>query len=578
MTETIVAIQNLAFQYESAGGPVLKDINLTVKAGELLLLMGPAGCGKSTLLLCLNGIIPKRLPGQFRGQVTVAGLDVAQHEVYELAEKVGLVFQDPEAQFSTLYVEDEVAFGLENLRYPRPEIQKRVKQALQQVGLAGKIGVRLDRLSGGEKQKVALASILAMEPDLLVFDTPTANLDPVSARDFFALLRRLKQELGKTMIIVEQQVDDLIDLVDRLVLLNAQGQIVGNGPPDEMLATMGMAGLAPYGPWLPQIWELADAAYRQGAPLSGYPLTLEEAYTTLAPIFNGHRSPVVKNGGKPKPAEGPAILQVQGLSHRYPAAPAGVVALQNVHLTIAAGDFCAIAGQNGAGKTTLAKYLTKILKPPPDTVFLNKVDLATQSLFEVTRHIGYVFQNPEHQFVADTVYDELAYSLRVRGVDETAIRARVQETLATFRLSSLAWRHPFALSQGEKRLLSVAAMLIVEPEVLILDEPTLGLDRAMALALMSALQALNEQGKTIIFITHDMRLVAEYAHSAVVMAAGSIIFRGTVHQLFDRPDVMASALLLAPPVATLARQIRQANPAFPPLISLREFRQLLEVI
>jgi energy-coupling factor transport system ATP-binding protein len=574
MTQATVTIRDLTFQYEGADAPVLKNINLTVKTGETILLLGPSGCGKSTLLLCLDGIIPKRIPGRFSGRVVVAA-----HEVYEMAEKVGLVFQDPEAQFSTLYVEDEVAFGLENLRHPREMIQNRVEWALQQGGLADKVGVRLDRLSGGEKQKVALASVLSMASEILALDAPTTNLDPASARDFWALLRRLREELGKTVIIVEQHVDEFIDMVDRLVLMNEQGQIIGDGRPREVIETMGAEVLTQHGIWIPQIWELVDAARKQGVSIAAYPLTVQEAYSSLAPVLNGHvpMAGSSKDRSIPTLEEQAEVLQVNGLSHIYSVSAEDIPALRNVHLRVHAGDFCAIVGQNGAGKTTLAKYMTKILEPPPGTVFLNGVDVAGLSLPDVTRHIGYVFQNPEHQFVEDTVYDELAYSLRVRGADEATVRMRVLEMLELFQLRSLAHFHPFGLSQGEKRRLSVATMLIVGPDVLILDEPTLGQDKATASALMETMRDLNNQGKTIIFITHDMRLVAEYARSAVVMTKGAVIFEGTVHELFDRADVMAAASLLAPPVVALAQQFREANPAFPSITSMREFHQLLEM-
>ena len=579
MRETIVAIRDVTFQYEAAGTPALRNIKLTLQRGDTVLLLGPSGCGKSTLLLCLNGIIPKLIPGRFSGQVTVAGLDIADHEVYELAGKLGIVFQAPEAQFSTLYVEDEVAFGLENLCQPRATIQKQVEWALQQVGLAHKIGVRLDRLSGGEQQKVALASVLAMAPEILAFDAPTANLDPASARDFWALLRRLKAELGKTMIIVEQQIDEFIDMVDRMVLMNEQGEIVEDGQPRELIEAIGAEGLSALGIWTPQIWEVTELARRQGLRMATYPLTVGEACASLAPVLNGHMPPDshVEGHSAPVQEQRPDAVRVSGLSHTYPGHAEGVTALSNIHLQIRTGDFCAIVGQNGAGKTTLAKYLISILEPPPGTVFLCGADLADLSLADVTRRVGYVFQNPEHQFVEDTVYDELAYSLRVQGIDEETVRARALEMLDKFQLHAFAHYHPFELSLGQKRGLSVATMLIIGPDILVLDEPTLGQDKATAAALMDAMRDLNETGKTIIFITHDMRLVAEYAKSVIVMAQGSVIFQGRVAALFDRTDVMAAASLLPPPLVALVQHCSEGNLAFPGITSLRDFYRFLEV-
>lgn len=583
MSAAIVAIEDLTFRYDEASAPVLRHVGLTLQAGEVVLVLGPSGSGKSTLLLCLNGIIPQHIAGEFSGRVTVAGRDVAQHHVYEMAEHVGIVFQDPEAQFCTLYVEDEVAFGLENLRYPREVMRQRVAWALQQVGMADRADARLDRLSGGQKQKVALAAALAMDPAILVFDAPTANLDPASARDFYTLLRRLHRETGKTLVIVEQHLDECIDMADRLVLLNEHGQVVGNGPPRKVLASIDPAMWETYGLWMPQVWEIARTLDQQGTPVALFPLTIAEALNDLPPLLNGNVN------GRHAPAWGstvhdarthdgqPAVIEVQGLSHTYMTPTGGTQALHDVTLAITAGAFCAIVGQNGAGKTTLAKFLTRILEPPPGRVFFQGHDIADVPLRRLIRQIGYVFQNPEHQFVANTVYDELAYSLRVRGSDEATVRARVLETLDRFHLRAVARSRPFTLSRGEQRRLSVATMLITDPEVLILDEPTMGLDRTTAALLMNTLRERNACGTTILCITHDMRLVAEYAHSVIVMADGMVRFQGSVRALFEHPEVMSAAALLAPPVVTLAQHLRRIHPAFPPIVSVRELQQWLEV-
>lgn len=580
MTTPIIEVQRLTFQYEQADVPVLSNISIEVEAGEVVLLVGPSGSGKSSLILSLNGLIPQRIEGEFSGRVMVAGLELAEHEVAEIAEKIGVVFQDPEAQFCTIYVEDEVAFGLENLRYPRDEIARRVRWAMEQVGITEKIGVRLEHLSGGEKQKVALASILAMDPPVLALDAPTAYLDPASARDFYHLLRRLKAELGKTLILVEPQVDEIIEIVDRLVVLDEHGRVVLNGKLREIVNRDGATTLAQYGLWTPAVWDVADILREQGFHIAQYPFSVEQAVASFVPLLSSR--PLVGleplDEPEPMPAAAPAIVAVRGLSHIYRAGATRAKALDAIELTMAHGDFCAIVGQNGAGKTTLAKYLVNILPPPPGTVFLSGTDVAQMDQPTVNQHIGYVFQNPEHQFVEDTVFDELAYSLRVRGVDEPTVRGRVQQMMEQFQLRSLAALHPFALSQGQKRRLSVATMLIVGPEVLLLDEPTMGLDRGSALSLMRAMCDLNTAGKTIVFITHDMRLVAEYARSVVVMADGAIIFQGAVRELFAHPDLLERAALLAPPLVQLTQRVRVLNPAFPALQSVGEVRQLLEQI
>jgi energy-coupling factor transport system ATP-binding protein len=473
-----------------------------------------------------------------------------------------------------------VAFGLENLRYPRPVMRQKVGQALLMVGLAHKEEARLDQLSGGEKQKVALASVLAMDPQLLVFDAPTTNLDPVAAHDFYALLGRLKQETGKSMLIVEQQLDEVMTLTDRLLLLDPNGRLVGNGSITTVLAHLPPAVLARYGIWTPQVWELAEAARQQGVPISTYPLTVAEAHRQLQPFLNGGASPssfpaAVSDRRAELPQEQETVLKVNDLSYTYPGA--GLPALRQVNLRLQAGDFCAMVGQNGAGKTTLVKTVTKILPPPADTVFLGGEDAARVPLDEVARRVGYVFQNPEHQFVAGTVFDEVAYSLRLQGVHEAVVRTEVERMMAHYRLGDVAKAHPFSLSQGQKRLLSIAAVLITGPDVLILDEPTLGLDRTAAVTVMESLRQLNQEGTTILFISHDMRLTADYAHSVIVMAAGAVIYQGAPRALFARPEVMAQAALIAPPVVRLGWQIRQHKPERPLAITVSEFRQQITV-
>lgn len=584
MSDQIVTVEQLIFRYEDSAAATLPGVNLAVSSGEAVLILGPSGCGKSTLLLCLNGIIPQHLGGEFSGRVTVTGRDVTTHPTHELAAHIGMVFQDPEAQFCTLSVADEVAFGLENLRYPRDVIQQRVTWALRQVGLADKASDRLDRLSGGQKQKVVLASVLAMDPAVLVLDAPTANLDPMSARNFYTLLCHLHQETGKTLIIVEQHIDACIAMVDRLVLMDERGQIMSNGPPRAVFAALPPETLERYGIWTPQVWDLTETLRRQGQPFSEVPLTVDEAVAAFRPMLNGNGNgqstdvlPAIANDTRTL-TERPAIIQVNDLCHTYRTPTGSTAALQHVNVTLRAGDFCAIVGQNGAGKTTLAKHLTRILEPKPGQLFFAGQDITTIPLRQLTEQIGYVFQNPEHQFVANTVYDELAHGLRVRQVPEATVQARVGDILDRLRLRSLAHSRPFTLSRGEQRRLSVATMLVTNPALLILDEPTIGLDKAATTELMNMLCEHNDQGTTIIFITHDMRLVAEYAQTVIVMADSTVIFQGQVDTLFDQPDVMTAAMLLDPPVVALARQLRTIHPTFPTVTSVRAFQQVWEAV
>ena len=557
----MIQVQNLAFRYAFARHPTLAGLDFAVERGETILILGPSGCGKSTLTLCFNGLIPHAIGGEMTGQVFIAGHSTREASVGELARQVGIVFQDPESQFCTLTVEDEVAFGLENLALPQERMGERIEAALAQVGLAGEQATRLDRLSGGMKQRLALACLLAMQPHILVLDEPTSNLDPLGTQEFFPKLEGLRRH--HTILVIEHKLDELIHLVDRVLILSPDGTLLAQGEPRQVFAEEALR-LEEYGIWLPQVVELAQ---RLGiAPL---PLTVNEAVEVLAGRPYDLRA-VMRGGATAASPRKPAI-EVEDLDFTY---PNGTVALRGVSLAVAEGDFFALLGPNGSGKTTLANHIINILHPPPGRVRVLGHDVAEMFTYELTQAVGYVFQNPEHQFVADTVYDEMAYSLRVRGVDEEAIRERVEPLLAEFGLMPYARMNPFALSQGQKRRLSVATMLAVGQRILILDEPTFGQDRLTAHCLMERLQALNAAGVTVIIITHDMRLVAEYARQVAVLLDGRVVYQGAVKDLYHDERLLARASLAPPPLYQLSRRLKEMDPAFPDLMTVDEFYQV----
>lgn len=533
-----------------------------VERGETILILGPSGCGKSTLTLCLNGLIPHTIGGEMTGQVFIAGRSTRQTSVGELARQVGIVFQDPESQFCTLTVEDEVAFGLENLRLPRERMGERIAAALAQVGLAGERATRLDRLSAGMKQRLALGCLLAMQPQILVLDEPTSNLDPQGTREFFPTLEGLRRH--HTILIIEHKLDELIHLVDRVLILSPGGTILAQGEPRQVFAEEAHR-LEEHGIWLPQVAELAQ---RLGiAPL---PLTVDEAVEALT--GRPYDSPAVMRGRATVALPRRPAIEVKDLDFTY---PNGTVALRGASLTVAEGDFFALLGPNGSGKTTLANHIINILHPLPERVKVLGCDVTEVSTYELTQAVGYVFQNPEHQFVADTVYDEMAYSLRVRGVEEEAIRERVKPLLAEFGLMPYARINPFALSQGQKRRLSVATMLTIGQEILILDEPTFGQDRLTAQRLMERLQALNTVGVTVIIITHDMRLVAEYARQVAVLLEGRVVYQGTGKDLYRDEGLLARTGLAPPPLYELSRRLKVVDSTFPELMTVDEFCRAL---
>ncbi|MCC6443089.1 MAG: ATP-binding cassette domain-containing protein [Armatimonadetes bacterium] len=562
-------IENLSFRYAFASHRVLADIHLSLKAGETVLLLGPSGSGKSTLALTLNGLIPHLIEGEMAGKVTVFGLDTAGTPVAQLAARTGMVFQDPESQFCTLTIEEEVAFGLENLCVPPAGMPGRIAAALRAVGLEGMEKTRLDRLSGGQKQRLALACALATEPDLLVLDEPTANLDPAGSREFFHTLGRLKRTGRYTILLIEHRLDECIALAGRAVVLSPEGSVFAEGRPQDIFARYAES-LESFGVWMPQVTELALQLPERGIDLLNLPLTVPEAAEALLSLIRPSTSL----------PESPAASPEKGIAVRLDAVrfayPRGRQALAGVDLAVPEGSFFALVGPNGSGKSTLALHLIGTLAPQAGSVELFGRQVETFRPEEMAATVGYVFQNPEHQFITDTVYHELAYSLRLSAAPESEKSARIEAALREFGLEGCEERHPYKLSQGQKRRLSAATMLISGQRLLILDEPTFGQDRASAHALMERMRLLNARGTTLLMITHDMSLVARYADRVAVMQEGRPIFTGSPGQLFDREDILREGRLIPPPIRELSEALRKSRPEFLPASTIEEFLKAME--
>lgn len=546
--------------------PALAGLDFAFSPGETVLVLGPSGSGKSTLTLCLDGLIPHLVEGEYGGEVAVAGLAVRDTPVRLLAQQVGLVFQDPESQFCTLTVEDEVAFGLENLCAAPADIEAAIDRSLEMVGLRGHRRRRLAGLSGGEKQRVALAAVLSMGPRILVLDEPSSNLDPEATSGLFALLRSLAKEGQHTIIVIEHKLDEIIDWVDSLLVLDGEGRLLYRGDPVTAFYDRA-ALLEEAGVWRPQTTELVTALRHAGWPIPGTPLSGEETAAALAAVpglaerlreatVRGP-GPVVDDRSRAGAAAGgpsAPLLGVDGLSFTY---PDGRIALEDVSFSLERGEFLAIVGANGAGKTTLASLISGVLTPPPGTVRLEGRDVAAMGPEVLGARVGHVFQNPEHQFVADTVWGELAVSLLPhwgrRAARPSQEQARLIDTwLERLGLLALAEASPFSLSQGQKRRLSVAAMLIRGQSVLVLDEPTLGQDELQVSRLMAMMQEFRAGGGTVVMITHDMRLVAEHADRLLALAGGRVAFSGRPEEFFARPAEVEAAGLALPALARVS--------------------------
>ncbi|MEM7334954.1 MAG: ABC transporter ATP-binding protein [Chloroflexota bacterium] len=559
---TKIQINDLNVTYLGRKTAVLSGVNLSFNPGETVLLLGASGSGKSTLALTCNGLIPHSLGTKMTGQVLVDDLDTQVVETAALSQKVGIVFQDPEAQFVTLKVEDEILFGLENLKQPPETMSAKVDDALGQVEMASYRLRSVDQLSGGQKQRIAFASLLAMEPQLIIFDEPTANLDPVGTDDVFNLLAEIKAQGKHTLILIEHKLDSLMHLIDRVVVLGSAGEILADGSPQQVFFDKA-ALLKSQGIWMPEITQLATQLQQQGRlPAEAKPLTIPE----LLPHLESLALEPDGAASEQSSDENPPVIQINGLTFSY----GETAVLQNINLDILQGEFLAIVGANGAGKTTLAQLIAGILQPSDGTIEINSQSVQQIRNRDLAKFVGYVFQNPEHQFITNFVFDEVAYSLRVAGLAETAVSEKGNALLEQFGLMRYAKASPFTLSHGEKRRLSVATMLAMGQDVLILDEPTFGQDQKNADTIMELLTELNQQGKTIIMITHDMKLVAEYATQVVVMSNGRKLTEDKPSTLFNQPDILRQANLTPPPITQLAQQLATQNPNWAPIYTLNQ--------
>ncbi|WP_346775998.1 ATP-binding cassette domain-containing protein [Micromonospora sp. HNM0581] len=525
------------------GHPSPDEVSFEVRPGEAVLLLGPSGCGKSTLTLTSNGLIPNVMTAEVTGTVRAAGRPVADHPVPTFAGDVAMVFQDPDAQVVMATVLDEVCFGPENLRLPAGEVLVRAEDALRTVGLWQRRDDDPGRLSGGGRQRLAIACALALRAPLLVLDEPTANLDPVGVEEVHALLRRIVATGERGVLLVEHNLDTAVELVDRVVVLDDRGRLALDGPVRQIL-TDHADHLLRLGVWLPQATLAALRLRRAGVDLKPLPLTPTELGAAL------DRCPELPAPSAAtdqlSPAGGAQVaVEVSRLTVRRGRVPV----LHDIDLVVTAGELVALVGPNGAGKTTLAQAIAGVTRPPRGTVRVAGVDPARIDSRTLAGLVGFVFQNPEHQFVTGRVDDELAHGLRIRKVAEDEVAVRVDDVLGRFGLLELRDRHPFLLSGGQKRRLSVATAIICRPQVLVLDEPTFGQDRQRAAELLNLLGDLHRAGTTVVLVTHDMPLVAEYASRVVAVVDGRVVADASPAELFTDAALLARVGLRPPPVA-----------------------------
>jgi energy-coupling factor transport system ATP-binding protein len=525
----------LTCRYAGAARPALDHVSLQLAAGTVTVVMGATGAGKSTLVRCLSRLVPCFTPAAVTGDVRIAGESIAERSVGELAGRLGMVFQDFEAQLFSTDVTQEVVFGLEQLGVSPADMPARLAAALDAVGLTGFEGRDPTTLSGGEKQRLAIAGLLALRPDVLLLDEPTTDLDPVGRHDVLGVLDRASAD-GRAVVLVEHD-PTALEHADMVVLL-AAGRVVAAGRPERILADVAgceAAGVRP-----------PDVAYLWAAlGLSDPPLDVDAAVELLRA-----RGVRVVPTGEPavRLAAQPPLLRLEDVTHRY----GETTALAEVSLEIGCGEFVAVVGRNGSGKTTLVKHLNGLLHPHEGRVRLDGLDVATLTLERLAERVGYVFQDPDHQLFAATVWDEVAFGPTNLGLPRAEVAARVEEALAAVGLEALD-EDPFLLDKGARQRLAVAAVLAMRPQVLVLDEPTTGLDHGEQRRMLELLRRLRRGGRTIVVVTHTPWVIAEYAERVLLLDAGRLHYDGPVRAFFADPTLLAAASFRPPDVTRVGQ-------------------------
>ncbi len=540
--KTLVRASDVWVKYRGATEYALKGVSVSVSEGEVVAIIGPTGAGKTTLCKVLSGIIPNfGAYDEFRGEVTVDGSSTVGRRVGEISRSCAMVFQDYESQLFRTSVELEVAFGPENLCLPRDEIMRRVRRCLELVGLVGLERRYSFALSGGQKQRLAIASMLALQPKVLILDEATSDLDPRGKREVYAVVRRLLDEGAiRSLVMVDHHLDKVAEFADRVVLMDS-GRVVMEGDTEEVLSEVDLLrslGLNPPEP--------AALFYDLGLRSKPLPMTVEDALERMPPLRNFRRpSDEEVNSGEP-------AVEVEDLWFAY---PGGDWVLKGVNLIVRTGDVVGLIGQNGSGKTTLAQTIMGILRPGRGRIRLFGRDVTSQELMERATTVGYVFQNPDYQIFTKSVYDEIAYGLRARGMGEDEVRRKVEEVARMVGLSALLDEDPFFLPKAHRQRVAVASVLALSPRVVILDEPSTGLSPGETRALMDLARELNRKGTTFIIITHEMWVVAEYCNRVVLMSDGNVVLDAPTRKAFSMGDLIRQYEIEPPAITEISRKL-----------------------
>ena len=533
--EAIISFEDFGFQYTAQAEPTLYDINLQIRKGEKVLIAGPSGCGKSTLAHCVNGLVPNSYPGKATGKLTIGGQDALKLGLFGLSKIVGTVLQDSDGQFIGLTVAEDIAFALENDCIPTEEMHREVVRIAELVDVKRVLKHAPHEISGGQKQRVGLGGVMVGQVDVLLFDEPLANLDPATGKQAIVLIDEIQKRTGCAVIIIEHRVEDVLYCpVDRVIVMG-DGRIQYDGDPDVLLCSE-----------LLQRKGIREPLYVTALKYAGVELTADMRPSCLPELkLSQQQKAQVRSWFDKQPApkaapEQDVLLRVENLDFTY---EGGHHALRGINAIVHKGEMLSIVGTNGAGKSTFSKVICGFENAQSGILELEGVDLNSLSIKERADHIGYVMQNPNQMISKTQIFDEVALGLRNRGVSEEEIRPRVEETLKICGLYPFRNWPVSALSYGQKKRVTIASILVLKPEMILLDEPTAGQDLKHYTEIMDFLSELNHQGVTVVLITHDMHLMLEYTPRAIVFNAGRVIADKSAAEVLNSPDIVDAAHL-----------------------------------
>lgn len=553
---TPITLFDFSFRYPSSTGPVLKGIHLEIPKGEVVGIMGPAGAGKSTLVFALGGQIPDFIHGTHSGTITVGAQNPITASPRTMADTIGIVFQDFESQLFSSTVELEIAFAMENRGVDPESMRRRVREIEAIIGLSGFSKRPPGSLSGGQKQRLVIGSVLALNPEILCFDEPTTDLDPAGKEEVFSLIRSLcrsqhhapGEEAIQNGIIIEQETEEMAAL-DRLILMD-KGTIIADGPPKAVMKDISLfqqLGLRP----LPVCEYFAALGIESSKQLLSVPDAVSLFHASDLEIDTSRYQEIIKADSIRTQRYGPEIISIRGVSFGYE----DNLVIRNLNLTIRRQECLAIAGANGSGKTTVSRLLAGLIHPDSGSVTVAGMDTQHHSIHDLSRVIGYVFQNPDHQIFSDTVFEEVAYGVRLHGFSPDQVSLRVAEALLAVGMEGKEDYDPFSLPRGDRQRVAVASVLAIQPDIIILDEPTTGLDYQDQVRMMELVADLNQKGHTIIIITHAMWVLAEYMHRVVLLRDGEIIADGTPRTILSNPPLLAENSMKAPQITEFSTKI-----------------------